>query len=509
MDQERFGGGACAYKPKRSTRPPRPRAWLTRKPPICRARDARQAIGRRGTSRLWREGPEARLLRAKGLGDAENFAISSFMRKCPDARGGYHVVMDIVLGYRSALEFWRFWSGNHPVSLDAFHGRHDRMNSYVPFRILPTSGAMRDTAYDARTARYVCDEIRGSCSAGGKASRGRVPLDERDVEKALDLVQVPTSLDAPHFADSSCGMDAGVLHLVGRRRPGLRKRPGIAYHHCSVEFPTPFLARVAPRLFVSLPELVFCHLAATLSYGELLALGFELCGCYPLTENRGALVRRPLCSPSRLLGFAKQLKGACGVKLARVVAQHVRAKSASVMETEVAALVSAPRLRGGFGVKDVKLNERIELGGAKKLARRDHVTVDLLLADGRLAIECDGATFHADRYVHVLDARKRNALAARGIQLRSVTWSQFANVHEFQEIIRQPLREAGHPLRRLNARELDRHMELRHQLRRFHRDFSDESNASALLQATPTKKTIAEEGGGFTLPAEGDREEVG
>ena len=77
-------------------------------------------------------------------------------------------------------------------------------------------------------------------------------------------------------------------------------------------------------------------MAGSLEFGELLALGYELCGSYPVTRGDGVLVRRPLTTPERLVAFLGQLEDARPVKLARSAALQVRRKSASVMETEVA-----------------------------------------------------------------------------------------------------------------------------------------------------------------------------
>ncbi len=373
------------------------------------------------------------------------------------------------------------------MSLARFHSRNPSDTRDLPFRVLSTSGILRDAAYDVRSAQRVCQDLRRRCDQEGERAAGTSLMDKSDVEFALALVAgavFPREHREGCAAEGQEGMP--VLHLVGRRRPGLRRKPGVIYHHRSVDFPAPFLAKVTSGLYVCLPELVFCQMAETLSYGELLALGFELCGCYPLDGERGMMVRHPLCSPGRLRLFAERLHGAHGVKKARVAASRVLAKSASVMETEVAAVLCAPRLRGGFGVRNIRLNETIEfVRGARTLARRDRMTADLLLADGRLVIECDGLAFHADARAQVLDARKRNALAACDIQMRSVTWSQFANVIEFQELVCQSLGEAGQRVRRMDARELERHMELRHELSAFHRNFAPELQTPASQRGLP------------------------
>ena len=71
--------------------------------------------------------------------------------------------------------------------------------------------------------------------------------------------------------------------------------------------------RIAEGLFVCSPELVFVQMASCLSFGELLALGYELCGCYPRSTQKSVpLVRRPLTTPNRLMAYAARLNGAKG-----------------------------------------------------------------------------------------------------------------------------------------------------------------------------------------------------
>ncbi|MDE8685724.1 hypothetical protein P0G11_14455, partial [Adlercreutzia rubneri] len=92
--------------------------------------------------------------------------------------------------------------------------------------------------------------------------------------------------------------------------------------------------KVAPSVLVSSPELLFLQMAKALACGELVALGFELCGCYPLSDElSSSLVRSPLTTPSRLSAFVARARNHDGVQLARRAVRPVMAKSASRMET--------------------------------------------------------------------------------------------------------------------------------------------------------------------------------
>lgn len=88
------------------------------------------------------------------------------------------------------------------------------------------------------------------------------------------------------------------LHvLVGPKR-GRHSTQRILFHQISAPLPSHALLEIAPGIAVCSPEMVFVQMAEALSVAELIALGYELCGCYPLdTERSEALVRAPLTTP--------------------------------------------------------------------------------------------------------------------------------------------------------------------------------------------------------------------
>lgn len=107
--------------------------------------------------------------------------------------------------------------------------------------------------------------------------------------------------------------------LVGTKR-GARSTNCIQRHQCQLRFPRNAFLEMVREVWVSAPELVFVQMASRLEYGALLALGYELCGCYPLGEGSGFQVRGPLTTPERLVAFSGQLGGARSAKLARSAA---------------------------------------------------------------------------------------------------------------------------------------------------------------------------------------------
>lgn len=328
----------------------------------------------------------------------------------------------VYLSHVSALAFWRLWSVANPISLQEFHARRINQAGDLPARL-----------------------FAGSSVLVSPASR------REDVEEALGRALDPCELP---------------LHVLIRRSPGTRQTKAIARHHGMDAYPNGAFLKMGERLFVSAPELVFCQLAQHLPFGSLLALGYELCGCYPI-EGRGYQVRHPLTTPNRLAAFAQQLRGAHGAVTARKAARYVRAKSASPAETSMAALLATPRAQGGLGLSQARLNAPVPLNAdAERIARASTLVCDIVWPNNRVAFEYDSAAYHGAGGRVVKDSRRRSALAANGYVVRSITGGQMANVFEFQETVVHAFRESGTYLRRMNAEQLERHMRLRSELKK-------------------------------------------
>lgn len=104
-------------------------------------------------------------------------------------------------------------------------------------------------------------------------------------------------------------MREGLLRFLLGQNAGARSTNCIQRHQCQLRFPRNAFLEMVPEVWVSAPELVFVQMASRLEYGALLALGYELCGCYPLGEGSGFQVRGPLTTPERLVAFSGQLGG--------------------------------------------------------------------------------------------------------------------------------------------------------------------------------------------------------
>ncbi|MEC4273849.1 hypothetical protein VJ923_11840 [Adlercreutzia sp. R25] len=310
----------------------------------------------------------------------------------------------------------------NPISLQEFHARRINQVDGLPARLFAGSSVLTSPA----------------------SSKNEI---EEALGRALDPGELP-------------------LHVLIRRSPGTRQTKAIARHHGMATYPKGAFLKMGRHLFVSAPELVFCQLAQHLPFGSLLALGYELCGCYPI-EGSGYQVRHPLTTPNRLAAFAQQLRGAHGAVKARKAARCVRAKSASPAETSMAALLTTPRALGGLGLSQARLNDPVSLNAdAERIAQASALVCDIVWPDDKVAFEYDSAAYHGTGERVVKDSRRRSALAANGYVVRSITSGQMANVFEFQETVVHAFRESGTYLRRMNAKQLEVHMRLRSELKK-------------------------------------------
>ncbi|WP_282191253.1 hypothetical protein [Adlercreutzia caecimuris] len=354
--------------------------------------------------------------------------------------------MRVYLSHMTALLFWRAWSEALAIPLHTFHDMRK-----IDVRLLPASS-------------YSSSSTLGLCTTSEKDVLAILRDCEADgaVTAALSSVVGPQAL-----------AEQQSLHVIVRTANGMRDSARVARHRSCGSYPRRSFIKVARNVYVCAPELVFLQLAPMLSRGALLALGYELCGCYPLAgKANAALVRRPLTSSERLGVFASQATYLKGAKIARVASKYVQSKSGSVMETELAILAFAPVSRGGLGLAPARLNESIALSARAVAATGlSRVVCDFLWPEARFAMEYDGHDSHATRQRQAHDSRKRDALLIDGIKLVTVTSSQFHHIGQCASLLDDAARRIGKPKRKRRAEHLPKHMELREQVRRYHRGF--------------------------------------
>lgn len=294
--------------------------------------------------------------------------------------------MDIVLGYRSSLAYWR-------TSRSRFVARPERVD--VPRFFAP--GEHRPPEGCVRIARQLGVD-------GGSAP--------------LDLL-VPSAAARVRSREVRCS----VLDRRTARRAFVRLGEG---------------------LYVASPELCFLLCARHEGVLRAVELGFELCGTYRVARSReqSALYDQPpLTTPARLRVFVRRSPGADGVRAARPALPHVLEGAASPKETQLAMLLHLPRCWGGYGLPSPRLNHAVRIPPAARGRGRGwgagaQLRCDLYWPAARLAAEYDSAAYHSELEKQERDSARRTALAAAGVVAVSVSRRQLHERPETDELAR-------------------------------------------------------------------------
>lgn len=109
---------------------------------------------------------------------------------------------------------------------------------------------------------------------------------------------------------------------------------------------------------------------------------------------------------------------------------------------------------------------------------------DFLWPDASYAIEYDGHETHKERHRQAHDSRKRDALSIDSIELITITSAQFHHVDQCTRLLDSAARHMGKPKRKRRSEHIVKHLELRRQIRAFHRSdlFQTEATSHASLR---------------------------
>lgn len=358
--------------------------------------------------------------------------------------------MNVYLGHHASLQYLRSWSRANPLTVRAFHELKGYPASLFPAAHFSTTASLISPAFRERDIFAVLAQCDDSF------------LQALAIAACNDTSAQPLAHEAPDGSSAVFPLDTLT------DQAGLKNTPRLVYHRTAISHPRNSFLKIAPQVRIESPELVFARFAAELSLGSLLALGYELCGCYPLSDEPGVkLVRRPLTSPGRLIAFCHQLQQAPGVKLARVAAKEVRSRAASPKEAELAITAFTSVRRGGYGLPEAKLNEPVRLSpAAAQIARSSSVTCDIYWPNAAFALEYDGKAFHSGQMTR--DSRRRDALAIDGVEMLTITEAQLSSVTECATIMEHASTRTGKRVRERGPKFFPAHMALRQGVREFH-----------------------------------------
>ena len=298
--------------------------------------------------------------------------------------------MEIVIGYESALEYWRTLG---PRWLKSYR--------------------QRDQA-TRRASRALAKGERPKLAGGNRRPAG-------------------------------CTLPVQVLIV----KTEARTRTPSVLSHVWPDVPERSLASAGEGFFVSTPEFCFVQMATRLSIARLIQLGFELCGTYALVHDGPAQKREaPLTSVTKLRAFLEANPDMRGCKKARRALSYVQDGSASPMESILAMLLCLPYRLGGYGLEWPQLNCRIDVPASmRKMADRSYCKGDLCWPEKSLCLEYDSELHHADAERRDSDARRRSTLITLGYTVVTVTPGQVMDSGALNRLAHQIAKLTGKRLR--------------------------------------------------------------
>lgn len=171
------------------------------------------------------------------------------------------------------------------------------------------------------------------------------------------------------FWDGEGAVDC-LVSTGGARRPSSLMRP----HLLTAPLPEGSILEVSRGLYATSPEIAFLLYAQTHAFEESLALAYELCGGFSLSEQPvqhgsldgissrepGYLESEPATCKRVLERMLSGSPGMHGVKAARVAARCALDGARSPAEAIIAGQYHTPQERGGFGIVPVELNRRVD-----------------------------------------------------------------------------------------------------------------------------------------------------
>lgn len=204
-------------------------------------------------------------------------------------------------------------------------------------------------------------------------------------------------------------------------------------HVWSYALPEGYTKQVAPGICVCSPELALLQMSSSLSFPQIALLAYELCGTYVLAPTNEAGGTEAVCKLEQVYGveglrkFAHRCRDA-GVRGAARLEEALGAVldgSNSPAESALALMLVAPRTKGGFGLRNLELNHKVELSDkGRRIMHCPSIRPDGIFPTINEAYELDTKTWHDSTYAHENDSDRRAALEASGIKTHSITSGQ-------------------------------------------------------------------------------------
>ena len=244
-------------------------------------------------------------------------------------------------------------------------------------------------------------QLATSCARPSKTARYTV--------SSADFYSIPYCGDLP-------------LHIAITNPNNIYSCKKLKTHYLKQGFINNSFLKYSNDIYIASPELVFCQMAKELTIEQLMLLGLEYCGTYvPSESSAEGFVSNlsPITTASRVKKFVMALKmhnnNFPGIQNAITVSNFLIDNCASPMESRLYIKLGMPRNLGGYGVKNLTANTRINLSKkAATILGFPYLRADFSIKGSKIAIEYDSNTFHDNTGQNEKDKLRANALQYDG-----------------------------------------------------------------------------------------------
>ena len=199
-------------------------------------------------------------------------------------------------------------------------------------------------------------------------------------------------------------------------------------HDCVWNGPlTGQLTKIGHSARVCSPAATIVQLATLMDEVDLAAIAYELCGSYGMPSTAGYEVVQnlaPLTSVAELAAYADSARalGVRGAARARAALDLVAGGSNSPRETDVAILLSLPRRKGGYDLRNFEMNSEVKVPKSHQRAlRQGAIRPDFLWAERKVAMEYDSNEHHLTPQDKERDEARRRVLESMGYRVFVMT----------------------------------------------------------------------------------------
>ena len=266
----------------------------------------------------------------------------------------------------------------------------------------------------------------------------------------LQTVDGPISISAPKLADAKKLqgiLQANPPYDVLVDEPSKRRNNRLVRTHLwRGPLPSGSLLRLDEDILICSIPLIFIQLAAELPFIRAIQLANSLTAIYSFSTSSpdGTGPRLPLATEQSLAEGIARFKSGKGTAAARSAMRFVIGNSRSPMESDLAAALSLPVQRGGFGLPRPLLNYLVPLEAeAQRLHDASHCKVDLYWPEANFGFEYDSRARHSGNEKHGNDVSRMLALKTMDIEIHPVTYKQMKNIYQLTDLARRVAEAPG------------------------------------------------------------------